>query len=102
MPKKQRTFSVESVSEISHPKLFERLRSWRSVKAKETNMPPYVIFSQKALYGLTQYLPTDRKSLLQISGIGQAKVEQYGSDIIRIIKTYCEETEIYPSQIKLK
>jgi len=94
IPKKQRVFSVESVSEIAHPKLFESLRSWRSAKAKETNMPPYVIFSQKALYGLTQYLPTDRKSLLQINGIGQAKVEQYGSDIIRIIKTYCEETGI--------
>jgi hypothetical protein len=94
MPKKQHTFSVESVSEIPYPKLFERLRLWRSAKATEMNVPPYVIFSQKALYGLTQYLPTDRKSLLLINGIGQAKVEQYGADIIRIIREYCTETGI--------
>jgi hypothetical protein len=93
-PKKQRVFSAEEASGIAHPKLFERLRLWRSAKAKETDLPAYVIFSQKALYGLTQYLPTDRKSLLQINGIGRAKAEQYGADIIQIIKTYCAETGI--------
>jgi hypothetical protein len=93
-PEKSRIFSVEEVSEIAHPKLFERLRMWRSTKAKKLNLPPYVIFSQKALYGLVQYLPTDRKSLLLINGIGRAKADQYGADIINIIKTYCEETGI--------
>jgi len=97
--KESRNFSpVESV-DIAHPVLFQHLRSWRMEKAAELDMPPYIVFSQKALYELSHYLPTDRKSLLQINGIGEMKFEKFGADILDIIGKYCEENGVNRSEI---
>ncbi|MDR1631283.1 MAG: HRDC domain-containing protein [Dysgonamonadaceae bacterium] len=79
---------------ISHPVLFNQLRLWRMARATELTVPAYVIFSQKALYELVHFLPTDKKSLLKINGIGEKKITQFGQEIIEIIQEYCEEKGI--------
>ncbi|MDR1814445.1 MAG: AAA family ATPase [Tannerella sp.] len=78
-------------TEIENPVLFERLRMWRYQKALEINKVAFVIFSQKTLYELVHHLPQDKRSLLNINGIGDAKAALYGDEIIEIIKTYCKE-----------
>ncbi|MDR2680870.1 MAG: AAA family ATPase, partial [Tannerella sp.] len=80
----------------AHPVLFERLRTWRREKAAELEKPSYIVFSQKALYELSHYLPADEKALLQINGIGAKKIEQFGADIIQIIRAYCDENGVTP------
>ena len=87
-PKAVRKFEVSENSEIENPALFERLREWRKERADELGKPAYLIFSQKALYALTQFLPTDRKSLLQINGFGPVKANQFGKEILEIIREY--------------
>ncbi|MDR1330783.1 MAG: HRDC domain-containing protein [Tannerella sp.] len=77
---------------IEHPVLFERLRAWRRDRAAELEQPSYIVFSQKALYELAHYLPTDTKALMQINGIGAKKIERFGADIIEIIRDYCDES----------
>jgi hypothetical protein len=76
---------------IPHPVLFNQLRLWRMAKATELNVAAYVIFSQKTLYELVNYLPVDKKSLLKINGIGEKRIIQFGQEIIEIIREYCEE-----------
>ncbi|MDR2119517.1 MAG: HRDC domain-containing protein [Tannerella sp.] len=90
-PKEVRKFSAIDSETVDHPVLFDILRAWRMEKAAELDQPPYAVFSQKALYELVHYLPTDSKSLLQIHGIGEKKVERFGADIIEIVRAYCEE-----------
>jgi len=79
------------ITDIENPVLFERLRVWRRNKAAESDCPAYIIFSQKALYELAHYLPKDKRSLLNINGIGEAKASLYGDEILEIIRSYCEE-----------
>jgi len=79
---------------IPHQALFNQLRSWRMAKATELGVPAFQIFSQKALYEMVNYLPADKKSLLKINGIGEKKVAQFGSEIMEIIREYCEENGI--------
>ncbi|MDR0758394.1 MAG: HRDC domain-containing protein [Tannerella sp.] len=93
-PKEIRKFSAVDSETIAHPVLFDRLRAWRMAKASELNVPPYGIFSQKALYELVHYLPMDNRSLQQINGIGAKKVEHFGAGIIEIVSTYCQENGI--------
>jgi len=100
-PKTQRKVAAAEITEIAHPELFERLRMWRRDKALEMNMPAYIIFSQKALYELVYHLPTDKKALLQIHGIGKAKVEQFGAEIVEIIQNYCDENGMEQPEIPL-
>ncbi|MDR0543268.1 MAG: HRDC domain-containing protein [Dysgonamonadaceae bacterium] len=82
-------------SEIAHPALFARLRSWRMAKAVEMNVPAFGIFTQKTLYELINYLPADEKSLRKINGIGAKKFLQFGTEIMEIIREYCEEKDIH-------
>ena len=68
--------------------LFEKLREWRSMKAKQAGIPPYIVFNDKTLKQLAAHMPTDNNSLLNIDGIGKVKLESYGEDIIQIIEDY--------------
>jgi ATP-dependent DNA helicase RecQ len=66
-------------------KLFAKLREWRTVKAREASVPPYVIFSDDALRGIAQMRPTTREALLYVRGIGQVKLDRYGDDVLKIV-----------------
>ena len=73
-------------NDILHPKLYEELRSWRSVLAHEQGVPAYVILSQMALIGITNLLPQDSAQLIMIPGVGKVTLERYGADILQIVQ----------------
>lgn len=66
--------------------VFEKLREWRTKIAREKSVPPYVIAHDKTLVNVVAEKPTSKEQLLAISGFGPVKVEQYGDDIVAIIK----------------
>lgn len=59
--------------------LFEHLRSLRTRLAKEAQVPSYVIFSDAALAEMAIKRPTDSASFLNITGVGNHKLESYGA-----------------------
>jgi ATP-dependent DNA helicase RecQ len=69
--------------------LFALLRLKRKTMADEAGVPPYVIFSDKTLVEMAAYYPQSEASLLNISGVGQAKLRQFGAAFLEIIKFYC-------------
>ena len=81
---------------LPNPALFEDLRAWRMEKSKELNVPPFAIFSQKALYELVTHLPANTKELVQIKGFGKVKAQQFGEELTAIIRQYCQENDITP------
>ncbi len=99
---KDAKFSEVKSKDIPHPILYNTLRSWRTYKADELNVRPYLIFSQKALIELVNYLPTDSKTLKQINGMGAKKVSQYGAEIIELIAEFCADNNIEKQEIALK
>ena len=58
--------------------LFEALRALRREIASEEKVPPYIVFSDKTLIDMCVKKPTDRASMLEVSGVGEAKYEKYG------------------------
>ncbi|BBN87235.1 DNA helicase RecQ [Azospira sp. I09] len=66
--------------------LFEDLRQWRAAAAKEQGVPAYVILHDKTLKELAEERPTTRDQLMNISGMGTAKLERYGDDLLGIIR----------------
>ena len=68
--------------------LFKRLREWRNEKGKTQGVPPYIIFTniQLALISVTR--PQSLNALQEIQGVGNAKKQKYGNDIIHIIKSF--------------
>jgi ATP-dependent DNA helicase RecQ len=65
--------------------LFEALRAWRRERAGEQKLPPYVIFHDTTLAAIARRRPTTVDTLAKISGVGQAKLERYGADVLRVV-----------------
>jgi ATP-dependent DNA helicase RecQ len=81
--------------------LFDRLRTVRTTLAKKENVPPYVVFSDATLVEMSAYLPADQNEMRRISGVGDLKLDKYGSYFLNEITGYCREKEL-SSRINLK
>jgi len=65
--------------------LFEALRAWRAEQAKAQGVPAYVIMHDKTLHELAARRPASADELLDVPGIGQAKAERYGAEVLEIV-----------------
>jgi DNA helicase-2/ATP-dependent DNA helicase PcrA len=66
--------------------LFERLRVWRSARAKVQKVPAYVVFSDATLVALAERRPGTVAELVAVPGIGQAKLDRYGEDVLALVR----------------
>ncbi len=71
--------------------LFEKLRALRKETADKQQVPPYIIFSDKTLHEMCRYYPADLSAMKTISGIGDAKLERYGTAFANMIKAYLDK-----------
>jgi len=60
----------------------ERLRAWRLERSKVDGVPPYVVFHDSVLHQIAELRPASLGELSQIAGVGPAKLERYGSDVL--------------------
>jgi ATP-dependent DNA helicase RecQ len=65
--------------------LFERLRAWRAGVAKEQGKPAYVIFHDSTLRDIATQIPGTLAELGTISGVGGAKLANYGEDVLKVL-----------------
>jgi len=63
----------------------DRLRAWRLERARERDVPAYVIFTDATMEALAETLPRDSEALLAISGIGPDKVDRYGDALLDLL-----------------
>jgi ATP-dependent DNA helicase RecQ len=66
--------------------LFQLLRKWRSDTAKEQGVPAYVILHDKTLRELAEVRPVSHGLLAGIIGMGSAKIEHYGEELLSLIR----------------
>ncbi|MEJ6523699.1 MAG: DNA helicase RecQ [Opitutales bacterium] len=65
--------------------LYEDLRITRQQLAKKRRVPAYVIFNDKTLAELAQVKPQSLDEMLDISGIGAAKLKKFGQALLDVI-----------------
>ena len=63
----------------------ERLRAWRLERSKADGVPAYVVLSDKHLDGIAERHPTSLAELRACPGIGPAKLESYGDEILELL-----------------
>ena len=66
--------------------LWEALRACRQSLATEQDVPPYVIFHDKTLRQMLALRPNSEAELLDISGIGQVKLDRYGQRFLSVLR----------------
>ena len=64
--------------------ILSELKLWRTSQASKDTVPPYVVFSDKTLIEIARARPQSPDELLEVSGVGPAKLEKYGGDVLRI------------------
>ena len=65
--------------------LFEQLRALRKSLADERGVPAYVIFSDRTLQDMALKRPTDAHAMLDVHGVGGAKLVPYGAAFLALI-----------------
>jgi len=65
--------------------LFQRLRAHRMQLAGRDGVPPYVVASDRSLRDLALLRPSSREQLLLAHGIGPAKADKYGPELLAVI-----------------
>jgi len=72
------------------PDLFERLRAVRTRLAREKNVPPYIVFSDRTLHEMACYMPATPADLRAITGVGERKLQQYGDAFLAEIRSFVD------------
>ncbi len=71
--------------------LYRRLRALRTELSKGAGLPPYCVFADKTLVELARRSPRSEAEMLDVPGIGPAKLEQYGEAFLSAIRAHLEE-----------
>jgi ATP-dependent DNA helicase RecQ len=87
---KQREKASRSSDDISldagEQKLFEALRATRSEIARKEKLPAYIVFWDRTLAEIAKRRPQSLAALRNVPGVGEAKLERYGSKILAVIR----------------
>jgi superfamily II DNA helicase RecQ len=62
--------------------LAARLKEWRTGEAKKLRVPAYCILHDRTLTAVALARPRNPRELLDVEGIGPAKVEKFGAAIL--------------------
>ncbi len=79
------TDEVLAAAGAADRELFERLRAWRGDLARATGKPAYTIFSNVTLLEIAERRPEDLRSLAACRGVGPAKLEKYGDEVLELV-----------------
>jgi ATP-dependent DNA helicase RecQ len=75
------------VSDSDHA-LWDELRVCRKTLADEHNIAPYMVFHDATLMELMEMRPSSEAAMLNISGVGQAKLERFGKAFLDVIRQH--------------
>lgn len=82
---------VSTYNEGNETDLYQALKAKRLELAHEQHVPAFMIFSDRALRDMANKLPQNDSEFLEVSGVGQAKMQKYGQTMMKVIKDFKEE-----------
>jgi ATP-dependent DNA helicase RecQ len=86
--RRKKTAQASAAAVPAGDELFEKLRALRRQLAVERNVPPYIIFSDTALREMAAQRPTTEVSFLDISGVGEKKLADFGRVFLAAIRDH--------------
>lgn len=80
--------TVTSESELSEEEkiIYNKLKDWRADKAREAQLPAFIIFHNTHLMSIARHKPCTLDDLENVNGIGKRKVEKFGIEIIEVLE----------------
>jgi superfamily II DNA helicase RecQ len=90
IPKEKDNTSVETEVELTEneKQIMQALKQWRKDRAKEANLPDFLICQNASLLAVTKRKPANVQELSGVKGFGAQKIAKYGDDIIAILNAF--------------
>jgi ATP-dependent DNA helicase RecQ len=82
------------------PELFEALKKLRRQEASRMGVQPYIVFPDTVLAEFARGRPTTEEAMRRVSGVGEARLREYGKTFLKAIKDYCRNTGL-PTDVPL-
>lgn len=79
------TRAPQPKADLPSSPVFETLRSWRLERARNDDVPAYVVFSNATLAEIAERRPQTLAELASVAGVGPAKLERYGEEVLRVV-----------------
>ncbi|XOV82642.1 MAG: DNA helicase RecQ [bacterium] len=84
-PTKKRSRPAEYTLELEDEELMEDLKAVRRRLAESQDIPPYMVFHDATLRQMIAVRPRTAEQLLEVSGVGRAKLAQYGDAFLEVL-----------------
>ncbi len=85
-PREQRRGRCDTCPPLASESLMDELRLWRREKSRELAAPAYTVFTDATLEAIAERRPATDDELLVVPGIGPAKLERFGEDILDLLR----------------
>ena len=83
--RKKRTSKALAAAAPADPARIEALREWRRREAQRRSVPAYVVLHDRTLAAIAAARPSTLDALSEIPGIGPAKLQAYGTDLLALL-----------------
>ena len=96
LPEKKKSNDVTNskIPQNFDTKLFEILKTLRMSIARKLGIPPFIVFTDVSLKQMSTFYPITVEEFLNIDGVGNFKLEQYGDEFLKAISDYVKENKI--------
>ena len=74
-----------TIDPVAAEDILQKLRAWRSREAQTLKVPAFCILPDKVLSAIASESPQNDADLLNISGLGKAKLAKFGRRILEIV-----------------
>lgn len=86
--------SIDNLDFMAHPLLFKELLKWRNNIAGERKIATGKVVPQRTLIRIAEVLPADENSLSAIKGVSRRMMQDFGADLLGMIRQYCKEKDV--------
>lgn len=83
-PSEKKSAAVDPELSAVEEALTEKLREWRAAEAKRLRVPAYMVLHDRTLNAVAMAKPKNLRQLLDVDGMGPAKVEKFGEELLRL------------------
>jgi len=80
-------------SPAADPQVLDALREWRRETADDMGVPAFYVLSNSTMAELAAWKPDSPEALLEIKGIGPAKLEQFGDGLLSVLEDHRQASE---------
>ena len=89
---KKKVAPRDELTEAAQEVVYDALAGWRTATASKIAKPAYVVLSNATLAAIAVKRPTSMVELSRISGIGPAKLDLYGEELLELLESLTERT----------